>query len=78
MFCEYSNLFGDVGKGVHSYRIANIAIIDVLLTIIVSYIIYLVVPQYNFWIILIILFLIGIYAHHLFCVNTTIDKLLFV
>jgi hypothetical protein len=28
MFCKYKNIFGEEGKGVHSYRIFNIAIVD--------------------------------------------------
>lgn len=38
MFCEYKNLFGEVNKGAHSIRIpyVNLALVDTLLTIIVS------------------------------------------
>jgi len=31
--CEYKNYFGESGKGVHSYRIFNIAIVDVIMTL---------------------------------------------
>ena len=31
MYCKYKDIFGKVGSGIHSYRIANIAIVDVLL-----------------------------------------------
>lgn len=77
MLCEYKNLFGKVGEGVHSYRIFNIAIVDVLLTIIAAFIIHLIIPKYKFIYILAILFIIGILLHRLFCVRTTVDKLLF-
>ena len=77
MLCEYKNFFGKVGEGIHSYRIFNIAIIDTLLTIIVGYVIYVMFPKLNLWFILFTLFLIGIILHHLFCVKTTINKLLF-
>lgn len=77
MVCQYKNLFGEVGKGIHSYRIFNIAIVDVLLTIIGAFIIHLFVPQYSFIFILSVLFLLGIILHRIFCVRTTIDKLLF-
>ena len=30
MFCKYKNIFGKVDKGIHAYRICNIAIVDVL------------------------------------------------
>ena len=76
MLCSYKNLLGEPKKGIHSYRIFNIAIVDVLLTIIGAYLISWSF-QLNFWIILIILFLLGIILHYLFCVNTTIDKLIF-
>ena len=77
MLCQYKNIFGEVGKGVHSYRIFNIAIVDVMLTILLAFIIYLFIPKYNFFIILILLFILGIILHRIFCVRTTIDKLLF-
>ena len=60
MLCKYKNIFGKVGKGVHSIRIFNVAIVDVLFTIIGAYIIYLYFPKYNYFLILLILFLIGI------------------
>ena len=74
--CKYKNILGVPGQGPHSYRIFNIAIVDVILTIILAYII-----SYLFKISLvktsIILFILGILLHRLFCVRTTIDKLLF-
>ena len=77
MFCKYKNIFGKVGEGPHSYRIFNIAIVDVVLTLLLAFIIYLFIPKYSFFYILIFLFIIGIILHRLFCVPTTIDKLLF-
>ena len=77
MFCKYNKIFGEPSKGVHSYRIFDIAIVDVVFTIISAYLIHLFLPKYNFITILILLFLLGIFLHHIFCVRTTIDKLLF-
>lgn len=77
MLCKYKNILGEVNKGPHSYRIFNIAILDVLLTIAGAYGIYRLFPKYNYWFILIFLFILGIILHRLFCVKTTIDKLLF-
>ena len=76
MLCQYKNLLGIPGKGIHSYRIFNIAIADVIMTIIGAYLISWGF-NLNFWLVLIILFLTGIVLHHLFCVKTTIDKLIF-
>ena len=77
MLCKYKNIFGHVGEGIHSYRIFNIAIADVLLTILAAFIIHLFIPKYKFVYILIFLFVLGIFLHRLFCVPTTIDKYLF-
>jgi hypothetical protein len=78
MSCQYKNIFGELGKGAHSYRIFDIAIVDVLFTVIAAYLIHLyILPQYNTIYILFILFLLGIILHRLFCVRTTVDKILF-
>lgn len=74
--CKYKDILGKVGEGVHSYRIFNIAILDVIGTIVVAYIIHFFVP-YSFATILIFLFLLGIILHRIFCVRTTVDKWLF-
>ena len=76
MLCKYKNIFGKEGQGVHSYRFLNIAIVDVIATVIGAYIIHL-YTKYKFINVLLFLFLLGIIAHRLFCVRTTIDKLLF-
>lgn len=74
--CNYKNMFGMPNTGLHKYRIFNIAIIDVVLTIILALIINNFI-RINFWYILLMLFFIGIILHKLFCVKTTIDKLIF-
>jgi hypothetical protein len=78
MLCPYKNIFGKLRQGPHSYRVFDIAIVDVVLTIIAAYPInkYL-FPQYNYLTIMISLFILGIILHRLFCVRTTVDKLLF-
>jgi len=78
MLCKYKDIFGKVGEGVHSYRIFNIAIIDVILTVIGAFIINYFYPKYNFSSVLLILFILGIVLHRIFCVRTTIDKILFI
>ena len=77
MLCKYKNILGEPGKGAHKYRIFNIAIVDVLLTIIIAFIINLLFPTYKFIYILVLLFITGIILHRIFCVKTTIDILLF-
>lgn len=77
--CIFKNLkdvFGKPGEGIHSYRFFGIAIVDFGLTLLVAFLI-----SYffnlSFITISFILFLLGIILHRLFCVRTTIDKLLF-
>ena len=76
MLCKYKDALGIPGKGVHSYRIFNIAIADVTLTIIgaglLAYSF-----KWNFLLTLLILFLLGIILHRIFCVKSTIDKAIF-
>jgi len=80
--CKYKNIFGKSNEGIHSVRIFNIAIFDVLGTIIVGILLqFLLLRAFSLYvdlcIILLILFSLGIVLHRLFCVRTTIDKLLF-
>lgn len=78
MFCQYRDILGKVGEGPHSLRIFDIAIVDVILTIIGAYVINLFVfPNCKYLLVLLVLFLLGIILHRIFCVRTTIDKLLF-
>lgn len=77
MFCEYSNIFGKPNEGVHSIKLFNISIIDVIVTIIFAYLINTLTLSNNFLLIFIVLIVCGIILHRLFCVRTTIDKLLF-
>lgn len=73
--CKYKNMFGEPNKGVHSYRLFGVAIVDVVMTIIGAYIISL-ITGYKFSYVLVFLFILGIILHKIFCVNTTINKLL--
>jgi hypothetical protein len=76
MLCKYKDIFGKPNEGVHAHRFMCVAIVDVIATIIGGYIIAYI---FNFDVTntIIILFLLGIILHKLFCVNTTINKILF-
>jgi fructose-1,6-bisphosphatase/inositol monophosphatase family enzyme len=74
--CKYKNSLGEIGKGVHSHRLFGVAIVDVIMTIIGGFLFALlfgVTP----WKMIAGLFILGIVMHRIFCVKTTIDKLLF-
>ena len=78
MLCEYSEIFGKIGEGVHSYRVFDVAIIDVVMTMIGAYFLQKTfLKKYEYYEVSVGLFLLGILMHRLFCVRTTIDKLLF-
>jgi hypothetical protein len=74
--CKYKDVFGKPGEGAHQYRIFDIAIVDTLLTVLLAFVIAYfsgitlkyVIPG---------TFIFGIVLHRLFCVRTTVDKLLF-
>ena len=77
-FCKYKDILGEPKKGLHSYRAFNIAIVDVLLTFILAkFIQYYIMEETEFSLILVFCFITGIILHRVFCVKTTIDKLLF-
>ena len=75
-FAKHSEIFGKPNEGAHSYRLFDVAIVDLIATALVSGIISLAFNK-NFIVILLILLLLGIILHRLFCVNTTINKLIF-
>lgn len=73
--CRYRNLFGKPREGAHSYRILDVAVVDVVLTLLVAWAI-----SYTwnvmYWKCALGLFLVGIVAHRLFCVRTKVDGFL--
>ena len=74
--CAYKDIFGKPGQGVHSDRFMDLAVVDTVLTVIGAVLI----AWYFEWPLLYVmpgLFLLGIVLHHLFCVPTTVGKLLF-
>jgi hypothetical protein len=74
--CKYKDLFGKLGTGIHSYRIYNIAYLDILVTVVVAYGLSKLFGT-PFLYTLIAFIILGILIHRLLCVRTTIDKLLF-
>ena len=77
-FCKYKHSLGKPNEGLHSYRVFNIAVVDVLLTFILAkFIQYYIMEETEFSIILLACFIVGIIIHRIFCVKTHIDKLLF-
>ena len=75
MFCKYKNSLGIPGKGVHVHYM-GIAYNDVIGTIVIAF---LIAWLFNLSIFKTIIgfFILGILLHRLFCVHTTVDKILF-
>jgi hypothetical protein len=73
MPCKYKDIFGKPSKGVHSIRLFDLAVIDVIMVIIGGLFIahYF---NYNKYKVIAILFLIGIISHRIFCVRTLSNK----
>lgn len=74
--CPYKNMFGQERTGIHAYRVFDIAIVDLGATVLVG----LLLAYYfkwNYLLTLLVLFLIGVVAHRLFCVNTTLNMMIF-
>jgi uncharacterized membrane protein len=74
--CKYKNALGVPRQGVHSLRVFDVAILDVISTIIGAYILSRVF-RWTFWKTLLGLFLLGVGLHRLFCVRTTVDRWIF-
>jgi hypothetical protein len=74
--CKYKHVFGKEKQGVHSLRLFDVAAVDLILTILVGlFIAY--TFRFNYFITILVLLLIGIISHRLFCVNSTINKMIF-
>mgnify|MGYP001594651001 CR=1 FL=1 len=75
MSCKYKNIFGKPKEGVH-FHVFGIAIVDLSLTVLLAYLI----SRYkkiNFLIVLTICMLVAIIIHYIFCVKTSINKIIF-
>jgi hypothetical protein len=74
--CRYKDIFGRPREGAHSYRIFDIAVVDVAATVLLALVIARLFGL-SFWKSLVALFIIGIVSHRVFCVRTTVDKWVF-
>lgn len=75
--CKYKNIFGKPGIGIHKYKIFNIAIFDFIGTIMLS----LIIHNYfnlkiNIILFTILLFILSIIIHKIFCVKTTLSSII--
>ena len=74
--CQYRDIFGRPKEGAHSYRLFNIAIVDLLLTILGTILIgyYL---QVDYVLLFILMMVLALIMHKIFCVETTLTQITF-
>lgn len=69
--CKYKSIFGNPGTDLHSYRLFNLPVVDVVFTIVAAYSIA-TWKQWVFWKTFLGLFVLGEILHYMFCVDTVI------
>jgi len=74
--CKYRHILGVESQGIHSYRIFGFSLMDILMTFAGAYLLSYIFDTPYLWTLL-GLFITGIVLHRIFCVRTTLDKLLF-
>jgi uncharacterized membrane protein YcaP (DUF421 family) len=74
--CEYKNIVGEPRKGIHSIRLFDFAIIDILGTVGLAFILSK-ITGISFLLSFLIWILIAIFLHWLFCVDTKLNMYIF-
>jgi uncharacterized membrane protein len=73
---DLDKLIGVPGEGIHSYRIFNIAYMDVII-VLVAAILLAWAMSWSYMKTIIVIFILGIGVHRVLCVGTSVDKALF-
>ena len=73
--CQYKNILGKPNEGVHRFRIFDMAIFDIILTILLGLLLAKML-KINTLSGIVIAFGLGIIFHKIFCVETTLNKML--
>jgi uncharacterized membrane protein YcaP (DUF421 family) len=76
MLCRFRHIFGVERQGIHSLRVFDVAIVDVIGTIVGG----IFIAKYfgiNMFATIAALFVLGIVMHRLFCVDSTFNMFLF-
>lgn len=76
MLCDYKDILGKPGTGVHALRVFDFAIVDTLLTILLGWVIHK-STKLNLTVCIVFSFVLGIVSHRIFCVRSTSDQILF-
>jgi len=73
--CQYKDVLGKPNEGFHKQRLLGMARNDLLGTVAISVVIGLLIKK-NVFLVFIIIFLIGVLLHLIFCVDTAFVKFL--
>lgn len=74
--CKFRHIFGREGEGAHAYRVANIAVVDLALTVVGAWLLARWMAR-PFWLVFAAVMVIGVLVHRMFCVETTLTKIVF-
>jgi len=75
--CKYKDIFGKPNTGAHSYRLFNIAIVDMVATFLAAYMFSFIFKTTPVWQIFLLLLFSSIFIHKLFCVESTLTQAVF-
>lgn len=75
--CKYKDITGKPNTGLrHTFRLFDVAVIDTVVTLLAVY----AISQWfnvSFWYTLVVVFVVMVISHRLFCVRSTTDRWLF-
>lgn len=74
--CNYKNLTGAPGTGIHSLKLFGISVYDVIITLLIAKAIALSTKR-SFVLVSVALFVLGIIVHRLLCVDTAVNVAIF-
>jgi uncharacterized membrane protein YcaP (DUF421 family) len=74
--CKYKHIFGKERQGFHALRLFDFAVLDIVGTIIIGF---LLAKHFklNILLVIMLLFILAIFMHRLFGVNTKLNTMLF-
>jgi hypothetical protein len=75
--CIYRDIFGKPNEGVHSIRLFDFALVDVVFTIIAAYLLHK-YTNLSLSLSILLLFVLAILFHWLFCVDTKLNRILMI
>lgn len=71
--CQHKEIFGRPNEGVHSYRVLDIAVVDVVGTIAISLLLSKSL-KVSLFVCFLALIVVGVISHELFCVDTALNR----